>query len=69
MFLVRFYVLPDERRSTKFLPSPLKYGHLLRRLTLNSYLFVQKYGLTVRKGVVAGRLARLFKISFRHQLV
>ena len=69
MFLVRFYVLPGERRSKKFLPSPLKNGRLLRRLTLNSYVFVQKYGLTVRRGVVVGRLVRLFKISFHHQLV
>ena len=69
MFLVRFYVLPGERRSKKFLPSPLKNGRLLRRLTLNTYVFVQKYGLTVRRGVVVGRLVRLFKISFHHQLV
>ena len=69
MFLVRFYVLPGERRSKKFLPSPLKNGRLLRRLTLNSYVFVQKYDLTVRRGVVVGRLVRLFKISFHHQLV
>ena len=68
MFLVRFYVLPGERRSKKFLPSPLKNGRRLRRLILNSYVFVQKYGLTVRR-VVVGRLVRLFKISFHHQLV
>ena len=69
MFVVRFYVLPGEGRSKKFLPSHLKNGRLLRRPTLNSYVFVQKYGLTVRRGVVVSRLVRLFKISFHHQLV
>ena len=69
MFLVRFYVLLGARVSKKFLLSLLKKGRLLRRLTVNSYVFVQRYGLTVRRGVVVGRLVRLFKISFRHQMV
>jgi len=64
MFLVRFYVLPGERVSKKFLPSPLKNGRLLRTLTLNTSVFVQKYGLTVRRGVVGGRLVRLLKFLF-----
>ena len=48
-FLVRFYVLPScVRAFTKFLPSPLQ-----NRL-------IQKYDLTVRRGVVAGRLVGWF---------
>ena len=43
---------------------PLQKRRLPRRVTLNSYVLIQKYGLAVGRAVVVDRLVRIWKFLF-----